>query len=69
MESRDYMAPENHIWVCSVCGKTSKDKRGDPHSMWDGSCFIYANLIDLNKYELIKDGKYVREIILKDVPS
>ena len=36
----DRIAPDGQIWVCSACGKTSKDK----YRNWDTSCAMHAVL-------------------------
>lgn len=33
-------APDDQIYVCAACGKTSKSVYGDPGSGWDESCFM-----------------------------
>ncbi len=39
-------APEGQVYVCSACGKRSKDRHGDkPISKgWDVSCMLHAVL-------------------------
>lgn len=38
------IAPTGAIWVCGACGKTSKDRYGDPDSSWDESCMMNSVL-------------------------
>lgn len=38
------IAPAGAIWVCSACGKTSKDRYGDKNSSWDESCMMNSFL-------------------------
>lgn len=63
---KEYIAPDNHIWICFACGKRATDRRGDKNSLWDESCFFNAVLVDLDKYRLIEteDGN-VCEIVEK----
>lgn len=43
----DYDAPSGTIWVCTACGKSSKNRiEGDPRSWWDASCFMHAVLCE-----------------------
>jgi hypothetical protein len=51
-------APEGQIFVCSACGKRSKDKYGDEKidQYWDVSCVINAVLCYEEKNS---DGSYV----------
>lgn len=38
------MAPDGQIWVCGACGKTSKDRYGDPGKNWDEACMLNSVL-------------------------
>ncbi len=44
VSERPRIAPADAIWVCSACGKTSRDRYGDPNSSWDESCMMNAIL-------------------------
>ena len=46
VSERPRIAPAGAIWVCSACGKTSRDRYGDPNSSWDESCMTNAILCD-----------------------
>jgi len=51
-------APEGQIFICSACGKRSKDKYGDQKidRGWDISCMIYSVLCYEEKH---KDGFWI----------
>lgn len=58
-------APDNQIYVCTACGKTSEwlygwDDQGAKCSSpgWDASCTIYAELFDRKKLTY-KEGRVV----------
>lgn len=38
-------APESKIWLCMMCGKTTKDCYGDERG-WDESCALNCILVD-----------------------
>jgi hypothetical protein len=40
------IAPTGAIWVCGACGKTARDRYGDPGTSWDESCMLNAILCD-----------------------
>ena len=63
-----YKAPKDHVWVCLACGKKSKDRRGEPESLWDESCFCNAILVNLTKKRLVENeyGRVVA-IVNKDM--
>lgn len=45
MTDEERFAPEGQIWICGACGKTAKDRYGDPGSSWDESCFLKSVLV------------------------
>lgn len=49
------IAPDKQIWVCTACGKTSKDRYGDPGSSWDESCMLNSILCHADK-RITPDG-------------
>jgi len=58
----EWIASEGKIWVCLACGKTAKDKRGDPNTSWDEACFLNCDLFDEDKLTYSSNGRYVTEI-------
>jgi hypothetical protein len=59
VEAKDRIAPEGKIWVCCACGKTSRDKYGDPGTSWDAACVLNSQLFDEDKLVYADDGKRV----------
>jgi len=62
---------EGEVFVCSTCGKRSRDLYGeqaiDPG--WDESCILNAVLCDESTL-VIKDGRVVKaQAKVKEVPS
>ncbi len=50
------IAPKDQIWVCSACGKTSRNRQpGTTNNGWDESCRAHAVLC----FEQKKDGVWV----------
>lgn len=63
----DRIAPEGKLWVCCVCGKTSRDLYGDgSRSGWDESCALNARLYD--ERLLVRRGGRVCEVMEPDDP-
>jgi len=54
---RNKVAPEGQVYVCTVCGKFSKDKYGDQKidPWWDESCMLHCILIYENS--VVKDDQ------------
>lgn len=52
-------APDGQVYVCSACGKRSKDLYGNQpiDNMWDESCMLHAVLC-YDKQKTGKDGPY-----------
>ena len=58
------IAPLGKIWVCTACGKTSRDEYGfsPEHSYgWDESCTLHAKLFDVAK--LVRVNGLVTEVL------
>jgi hypothetical protein len=55
------VASDGFVFVCTICGKMSKDKYGDLaiSTGWDASCMIHAELWQEDRLE-IKEGRVVR---------
>ena len=54
--NEDRLAPEGAIWVCTACGKRSKDLYGDRGSWWDESCMMHAILCEEASIAIDKRG-------------
>lgn len=54
------IAPAGQVYVCSACGKRSRDKMGDFRidSGWDVSCFMHAVLCS-EKTLKFREGRVV----------
>lgn len=57
-ESSNKSAPEGQVYVCSACGKRSKDRYGNERISpgWDISCFAHAVLCYENLIIIGEDG-------------
>ena len=57
---------DGKTWVCTACGKTSKDRYGDIETTrgWDASCFVNSHLVDDTLIIRGEDSR-VKEIIHK----
>lgn len=55
-------APEGTVWVCTACGKRSRDKYGDDavDKGWDVSCFLHAVLCDESSLQFGEDGRVTK---------
>jgi transposase-like protein len=62
----DRIAPAGKLWVCHACGKTSRDRYGDPYSRWDASCALNSGLHD--ETTLVRN-EYDRVIRIVEVPA
>lgn len=53
------LAPAGQLWVCSACGKRSRDRYGDAalDRGWDESCMLHAVLCDEATIVLGDDGR------------
>ena len=53
------VAPEGQVFVCSACGKRSKDRYGDQaiDHWWDESCMLHAVLC-YDKQRIGAEGPY-----------
>lgn len=56
MMNSKYIAPQGSIWMCRVCEKVSRDRRGDPGIRWDESCFVNAILLPEEYLEIDEHG-------------
>lgn len=64
------IAPKGQVWVCTACGKRSKDQFGEQNldGGWDVSCTIHALLcyedklvIENDRVKRIEKGGVVKE--------
>ena len=53
------VAPEGQVYVCTACGKRSKDRYGDQKidDGWDASCMVCALLSYEKGIELDEHGR------------
>ena len=50
------------VYVCLACGKTSKDKYGDPGSLWDESCMLNSVLCYTDKLIYSEDTGRIQKV-------
>lgn len=60
--TKDHIAPDGKIYVCSVCRKTSVDRYGYSKKYpetswgWDVSCVLNSRLYDKSQLKYDKNG-------------
>jgi len=67
MGQDDKKAPHDTVYVCSVCGRRSYDRKGyfKVNQTWDESCRIHSVLCYRDSL-IIKDGLVVSGIAAED---
>lgn len=56
----DHIAPLGKLWVCTACGKTTRDSYGSEKG-WDESCMLNSVLVEESR--LVYGGGRVVEIM------
>lgn len=67
----NHIAPEGKVYVCTACGKRSRDECGEQALTpgWDESCILNARLYDESQLKLDSSGRVTSITVDESVQS